>query len=302
MPNELNETLLQLQKRILELEAREAKRNALPRKLACMMHTIRHKRTMILVASALLAVGTAAYVYAAGPAALTIFSSGTPIRADEVNTNFSNLNDQLGKMDSSHWSYTAGSPNTIGYTGGMLGIGTAAPVHKLDVLETRDNLYAARIQSTGASGHGLAFNTPGNSYVMGFFTTGTPSVNVGSITQNGSRTYFNETSDRRLKDNIVDTHLSLDDLMDVRVRDFNFKSDPEAKRQTGFIAQELYEIYPDAVSKPVKESDIWGVDYGKLTPLLVKAIQDQQRKIDNLSAENAELKARIDVIAAKLGL
>ena len=48
---------------------------------------------------------------------------------------------------------------------------------------------------------------------------------------------------------------------------------------TGFIAQELYEIFPNAVTKPANAEDMWSVDYGKVTPLLVKAIQEQQATI-----------------------
>ena len=54
----------------------------------------------------------------------------------------------------------------------------------------------------------------------------------------------------------------------------------------GFIAQELYKYYPEAVSAhgdgitPLDaNAPVWSVDYGRLTPLLVKSIQDLNTKL-----------------------
>ena len=52
----------------------------------------------------------------------------------------------------------------------------------------------------------------------------------------------------------------------------------------GFIAQELVEVAPEAVSQGETEEDTWGVDPSKLVPVLVKAIQEQQEQIDELRA------------------
>ncbi len=58
----------------------------------------------------------------------------------------------------------------------------------------------------------------------------------------------------------------------------------------GLIAQETYEIVPEAVSRPADESKgIWSMDYNKLVPVLVKAIQEQQAQIDELKKKVAEL-------------
>ena len=54
----------------------------------------------------------------------------------------------------------------------------------------------------------------------------------------------------------------------------------------GFVAQDLFSIYPWAVTNggddPKKEP--WTMDYGRLTPLIVKSIQDMQHEIDDLRA------------------
>ncbi len=91
-------------------------------------------------------------------------------------------------------------------------------------------------------------------------------------TSNNGITY-NTSSDERLKSNISSTKYGLNALMQVDVKDYNFKGDDTP--QTGFIAQQLYEHYPMAVTVGADvKTDPWMIDYGQVTPLLAKAIQE----------------------------
>lgn len=138
---------------------------------------------------------------------------------------------------------------------------------------------------------------------------------VGSITQNTTNTTYNTTSDRRVKEHITDTREGLQKLMLLPVRDFQFRSDPSHTTVTGFIAQELEKVFPEAVTTngdngetPLRDkSKPWSVDYGRVTPLIVKAVQELKVANDNLAKENATLKAandnlerRIEVVEKKL--
>jgi Chaperone of endosialidase/Domain of unknown function (DUF5011) len=104
----------------------------------------------------------------------------------------------------------------------------------------------------------------------------------GSISENGSATAFNTSSDRRIKENIATTTLGLDMLMQLPVRSFDFINDPTHATTTGFIAQELYNVFPWAVTTNGDNGVValgptstpWQVDYGRVTPLIVKAVQD----------------------------
>jgi hypothetical protein len=128
---------------------------------------------------------------------------------------------------------------------------------------------------------------------------------VGNIARTATGTAFNTTSDYRLKEKIRPTHYSIADLMKVEVVNYNFKADKAKTTTTGFIAQDLYKIFPDAVTvggENVTEKP-WTVDYGKVTPLLVKAIQDQQKEIASLKARLEEmnvLKAEVASIKSLL--
>ncbi len=105
-------------------------------------------------------------------------------------------------------------------------------------------------------------------------------------------------SDRRHKTNIRESKYGLESVMAIEVSDYQFKDDPDNNDQTGFIAQQLYEVYPPAVAVGNDEPDgqFWGVAYGALTPLLVKGMQEQQEMIDELRIENEELRAKVNEI------
>lgn len=64
----------------------------------------------------------------------------------------------------------------------------------------------------------------------------------------------------------------------------------EAESTIGFFAQEVHEIIPEAVVKPEDEDEqLWGMEYEKLIPVLVKAIQEQQSEIEALKVNVEKL-------------
>ena len=108
---------------------------------------------------------------------------------------------------------------------------------------------------------------------------------IGSITQSGTTAVlYNTTSDRRLKKNIHDAAPASRLIDDIRIRSFDWKADDSHQRY-GVIAQELYEVYPEAVSKPADPEQMMAVDYSKLTPLLVKELQDLRVRVHALELQ-----------------
>lgn len=69
-------------------------------------------------------------------------------------------------------------------------------------------------------------------------------------------------------------------------------------RQIGFIAQELEEIFPEMVF--TDEKGYKSVDYAKLTPVLVEAMKEQQKMIDDLRKANGDLKNINDKLESRL--
>jgi hypothetical protein len=155
---------------------------------------------------------------------------------------------------------------------------------------------AAAGSTTSAAG--IMVTLTGTSYNTQRFMrfTNTAGTEIGSINNTNATTVaYATTSDSRLKGDIVETHFGLNDLMNVGVKDFTWNID--GTPDTGFIAQELYEVYPNAVTKGDNGTDpyiegvtnTWSIDYGRVTPLIVKSIQDMNLKlleINDMEKEN----------------
>lgn len=99
---------------------------------------------------------------------------------------------------------------------------------------------------------------------------------VGSISTDGSNTAYNTSSDYRLKQDIKDFN-GLDLLSRIKTYDFEWKSDKT--RSYGVLAHELQEVINYAVHGSKDAEEMQGVDYSKLVPILIKAIQELNEKI-----------------------
>ena len=66
----------------------------------------------------------------------------------------------------------------------------------------------------------------------------------------------------------------------------------DSHKHLGFIAQEINQIIPEIVDIQKKEdgTEIYGLKYAELVPVLVKAIQEQQTQIENLKSELQAMK------------
>ena len=102
----------------------------------------------------------------------------------------------------------------------------------------------------------------------------------GRITCNNDSTLFTTLSDYRLKEVLEPLPNGLDRLNQLNPVKFKWKK--QGSTREGFLAHEVAEIYPEAVSGEKDGKDMQSVDYGRITPLLVKAIQEQQTLIEDL--------------------
>ena len=206
---------------------------------------------------------------------------------------------------------TAGGSERMRITSaGLVGIGTTGPGVALDVNgEIRVGSSATSCAATtalcigytggaGMYGIDLKSGTTGPTDAL-YFENYLGSVQ-GSITVTNSAVAYNTTSDRRLKENIALTARGLDALLKISVNDFNFIEDPKKARVQGFIAQDLYKLYPEAVAVGGDDAKKkpWGVDYGRLTPLLVRSLQELKTLFDGDHEEIVRLKADNDNLHA----
>ena len=87
-------------------------------------------------------------------------------------------------------------------------------------------------------------------------------------------------SDESLKEEVTAMDNALDAVMSLNGVEFTWKNSGE--RDFGFLAQEVKNVLPKAVS--VGNDGIHGVDYSRLTSVLVEAVKAQQVQIEELKA------------------
>jgi hypothetical protein len=88
-------------------------------------------------------------------------------------------------------------------------------------------------------------------------------------------------SDIKLKTNVKDIEYGLDTIMKLNPKQYDWKKDN--RKDIGFIAQEVEEVIPEIVKDNEWFDDkIKTMDYEKLTAVLIKAVQEQQKQIEEL--------------------
>ena len=146
--------------------------------------------------------------------------------------------------------------------------------------------------STSTESPYASFNTAtsGNNQFMWFYTGDSGQTFRGSIEYNrgGGVVAYNTTSDYRLKENIVDLPNALATVAQLKPRQFDWKE--TGNTTTGFIAHELAEVCPHAVTGEKDAVDeegnpkYQGIDTSFLVATLTAAIQEQQAIINSLKA------------------
>ena len=150
-------------------------------------------------------------------------------------------------------------------------IGRRVPIDEGGLGEA-DEILRGQDGSSGSSGSGGSSGTAGSS---GITISGTSGTSGSSGTS--------PPSDRRLKKRIEPSTIdALALLRKINVRDFNWRDVKMGTgRMTGLIAQEAYELIPQYVNKPESPDEMWTVFYNYLVPVLIKAIQELDTKINN---------------------
>ena len=103
-----------------------------------------------------------------------------------------------------------------------------------------------------------------------------------------------ETSDRRVKENIVSVNNedSFNKIMDLNIVDYNFIADSEKKTHRGLIAQELAEVIPSAINISERNGieDFHAVSSKELVGYLISSLQHMNTKFEELNSKYEELK------------
>ena len=151
------------------------------------------------------------------------------------------------------------------------------------LLGTTDTGFNARqlirFDASGTSTNGLAIWNGGGSGAVYVAFANSGGGFTGTITQNSTGVSYNTTSDYRLKEDLKSIK-GLELISKIKVYDFKWKN--ENSRMDGVIAHELQEVIPYAVTGEKDGKQMQQVDYSKLVPILVQAIQELKAEIEIL--------------------
>ena len=113
---------------------------------------------------------------------------------------------------------------------------------------------------------------------------------------NDTIAFSNTTSDKRFKENVIPISNGLDKVLKLRGVEFDWKDEYKDKgHDLGFIAQEVEEVsgLEPLVSENwnirTDEQGVKTVSYEKVIPILVEAVKEQQKQIDELKKKLEEL-------------
>jgi len=94
---------------------------------------------------------------------------------------------------------------------------------------------------------------------------------------------FNEISSLETKKDITSSPYGLSEILKLQAVKFRFKYDESRSEHIGLIAEEVALVLPEMVSKMKNENkEAMGIDYGKLTSVLIEAVKEQQNQIEEL--------------------
>ena len=152
------------------------------------------------------------------------------------------------------------------------------------------NVVSGYLSNASAFGYGATVNAS-NSIVIG----------NTSITSIGGQVGWSTFSDRRLKTDIRDNNLGLDFILRLKTVNYEYLAEGQRnKRYSGLIAQDVEDILKEidtefsGIVPPQNEKDFYSIRYGEFVVPLIKAVQEQEEKIEDLQRENENLRLRIE--------
>jgi hypothetical protein len=181
---------------------------------------------------------------------------------------------------------TSGSTGVTLYasTGDIAGTGT---------LTLGSILNHGTIKHSGAGGN-LHLDSTSSTYIDWFSGGGLTVGNGASTFGPVAASAFNVNSSIRFKTNIRNTHYSLSDLLKLQPVEYNYipgQGDP-TKNQSGFIAEDVALIYPEAVAYDAQGLPS-AIDYAKFAPLIVQGVKDQQVLIQTNASQIAAIQNQL---------
>ena len=166
--------------------------------------------------------------------------------------------------------------------------------HQFSSSKNGDWMMQLRQEHHNGLGFVMRVSNNGNNEAIALYRENTSTYGF-KIYQNGnvqnSNNSYGSLSDVSLKENIVDANSQWNDIKEIKVRNFNLKSDDDKVKMLGVVAQELESVSPKLVFED--KDGVKGVHYSVLYMKAIKALQESMTRIETLEQDNIALRARV---------
>lgn len=161
--------------------------------------------------------------------------------------------------------------------------------------------YGAYAKSTGATGRGVVGEATGTGSIgvwgiaLGDNSTGVYGQGANyDFYAAGPGVNYGEASSIRWKKNIEPIPDPLGKVQAIRGVYFDWDTGHGSRHDVGMIAEEVGKVLPEIVVYEENGIDASGMDYSKITPLLVEAIKALISENDRLKLENEQISKRLE--------
>jgi hypothetical protein len=139
----------------------------------------------------------------------------------------------------------------------------------------QSGMYVYSNQAGGMTLHAEGANS------MFLSTNGTTAITISSAQNTTFAGTITENSSIRYKENVETINNGLDKVLQMRGVTYDKKD--SGVKEIGVIAEEIYEVLPELVLKN-EEGEIDSVSYGRITAVLIEAIKDLKKEIEDLKS------------------
>jgi len=139
----------------------------------------------------------------------------------------------------------------------------------------QSGMYVYSNQAGGMTLHAEGSNS------MYLSTNGTTAITINSAQNTTFAGTITENSSLRYKENVETIKYGLDKVLQMRGVTYDKKDN--GVKEMGVIAEEVYDVLPEVVLKN-EEGEIDSVSYGRITAVLIEAIKDLKKEIEELKA------------------
>jgi len=226
---------------------------------------------------------TTGYQNTAGDTSQGVGAGGSATAMGKYNTASADASMALNRGTSA--TNQAATSMGLGTTADNVGMVAVGVNNAAGIGDTAEQYFYVDGQYTG-SNPGVAFVVGNGDIDSSNGLAGSNSSNAFIVNYDGSATLAGDltvNSDMRLKSNIVSLGNTVSKLLMIDGKTYTMKTN-QAIEKIGLLAQEVQKAFPELVKEAGDEKGTLSVNYQGMIPVLINAIKEQQKQIDELKA------------------